>query len=716
MALRHRRTRTVSPGLLLAVVVVLWPIAETRLAQGFIDIPVQSLAQLCKHADAIAVLRVEKVNREKRAIVYSKRRDLKGSFPTQGKYFGSTFTHIIRKTPYGFVPSDLTTLDRLELQEEAILAWAAEGNTAVIFQRQGEHAICVGYSWYHARPALVIGSERGGAPPAKEPWVYGGPADPRFARVFCGEVEELVTAAADLLAGKEATTPRMVGPVTILSDRTGPIRRARADQIVFPDRSGWNHTPGGSRPGSPSHYQPKKEFDNPFRDQAPWATHRGNPQRTGGDGPGPKGPKLLWVHKCENRFIAPLAPGAEALYGSSLGPFNIPGFHALALGPAGEKQVRWAKGAPLLKLPIAAAPALLGGHAEMLAFGDGFHTDEGASLRCLRAADGFPVWQLTVVGKLVHFEGTPTVAGGKLYVGGGNAGVICLDPNRVTLEGKEQDLREVLAALEQRWKELLTKYEAEKKKDPEFALPPDESMLPQPSPKRLWQQGEGKWHVDAPVAVAEDRLLAASAYLDDDKAGERALVCLQAGTGTVLWKTALKLNPWAGPTVGPYVLVGCSSIRWDPGAVAGARGEVVAIELDTGNVQWRKEVPGGVLSSVAVKGGLAIFTATDGKVRAWDAFTGEERWCYDARAPFFAGPAVARDTVYAADLRGIVHALNISSGKKDWTLDLRADPATKTSGMVYGSPILHRGRLYLATGSLGETATRRHNVVVCIAD
>ena len=163
-------------------------------------------------------------------------------------------------------------------------------------------------------------------------------------------------------------------------------------------------------------------------------------------------------------------------------------------------------------------------------------------------------------------------------------------------------------------------------------------------------------------------------------------------------------------------MVGCSSIRLEPKAIAGARGEVVAIELDTGKVKWRKEVPGGVLSSVAVKAGMAIFTASDGKVRAWDAFTGLEKWTYDARAPFFAGPAVTKNAVYAADLNGVVHALDLADGKKEWALDLGADPATKASGMVYGSPVIHRGRLYLATCNLGEKTARTQNVVVCIGD
>jgi outer membrane protein assembly factor BamB len=648
MLQHHPRLRAAAPGLLPAAAVMLLLVVANRPAQGFIDLPVQSLAQLCKDAEAIAVLRVEKVSREKKAIVYSKVRDLKGSFPTQGKYFGDTFTHVTWEPPGGWIVQALGRT-RLEMHHEAILAWASEGKTAVIFQRGGEQAICIGHTWCHARPAVsgrltlnnVAYSSDRERPPEKEPWVYGCASDPRFARFFCGDAAELVSAVTDLLAGKEVTVPRMMGTAEVLSDRAGPIQRSRADRDEFPDRSQWTRD-----------FQSKKDFHDPFLGQAPWSTHRGNPQRTGADGSGPVKPNVLWVYKSEDHFIAPLVPGTRDLYASSLGAFNTPGFHAFALDPAGDRQVRWAKGTPLLRQPIAGAPALLGGNLELLVFGDGFHTDEGGSLRCLRAADGFPLWHLPVPGKLVHFEGTPTVAGRRLYAGGGSAGVLCVEPNRVTFEGQEQDLAAVQRALERRWQDLLARYEAEKKKDPQFALPPDESLLPRPTPKRVWQQGEGRWHVDAPVAVVEDRVLAASAYLDDEKEGDRALVCLRAGDGAVLWKAPLALNPWAGPTVGPYVLVGCSSTRLDPKAIPGARGEVVAVELDTGAVTWRHDVPGGVLAPVAVRAGLAVFTATDGKVRAWDAFTGREKWAYDAKAPFFAGPAVADNTVYAADLKG----------------------------------------------------------------
>jgi len=72
--------------------------------------------------------------------------------------------------------------------------------------------------------------------------------------------------------------------------------------------------------------------------------------------------------------------------------------------------------------------------------------------------------------------------------------------------------------------------------------------------------------------------------------------------------------------------------------------------------------------------------------------------------------------VYAADLQGVVHALNLADGKKEWTLDLGANPATKTKGMVYGSPVVHAGRLYLATCNLGDTREKAPNLIVCIGD
>jgi outer membrane protein assembly factor BamB len=397
-----------------------------------------------------------------------------------------------------------------------------------------------------------------------------------------------------------------------------------------------------------------------------------------------------------------------------LGAFNVSNFAALVVDPKSAHRVAWSKTTPYLKLPTVSSPAVFDGK---LLFGDGMHQTDGAVLHCLRADKGMPLWQLPVPGKLVHLEGSPTVHDGRVYLGGGAAGVMCIDLNRVALDGKEMDLADTQKVLDKRWSELLAKYEEDKKKDPGFAVAPNEDQLPKPAPIKLWQQGEGKWHVDAPVAVTGDRVLASTAYLDDEKVGERALFCVDAKTGEIRWKAPVQLNPWGGPAVhGDTVIVAGSNIRYDPKLLKGAKGEVVAFDLKSGKEIWRKEVGGGVVSCVALSEGLAIAGATDGKVRAFNIADGERRWLYDAKAALFAPPAIVKDTVYAGDLSGVIHAINLGDGKPKWTLNLGTNADVKAPGMIYGGPIVHGGRLFVATCNLEGPFARKPTVVVCIGE
>jgi outer membrane protein assembly factor BamB len=450
--------------------------------------------------------------------------------------------------------------------------------------------------------------------------------------------------------------------------------------------------------------------------QADWPTYRGNLQRTGSldDLPGPKAPKVFWAFKAQQHFIASPVPEANVLYVSGLGAFNTAAFHCLALEGDAPKRQLWVKSTPYLKLPVVCAPAVAEG---LIVFGDGMHQTDGAILYCLRADTGRPIWQFPLPGKLVHLEGSPTIDKGRVLIGGGEAGVICVDLKRVSLDGKELDLAAVQALLEKQWAELNAKYEEDKKKDPQFAIPPTEDALAKPAPKLIWRQGDGKWHVDAPVAVSGDRVLVASAYIDEEKVGKRVLLCLNAADGTVAWEAPLKINPWAGPTVaGNLVLVGCSNIRFDKKLIKKAEGEVVAIDLASGQVKWRKAVPGGVLSPIAVKNDVAVFTCTDGKVRAWNVQTAEQKWSFSGQNPFFAGPAVASGIVYAADLKSVLYAINLTDGKSQWTLDVAADQAVQTSGMVFGSPVVHAGQVYLATCNMEGANAEQPCAVVCVSD
>ncbi|MGE3809429.1 MAG: PQQ-binding-like beta-propeller repeat protein, partial [Gemmataceae bacterium] len=166
-----------------------------------------------------------------------------------------------------------------------------------------------------------------------------------------------------------------------------------------------------------------------------WSTYRGNAQRTANnDGkPGPDKPKVLWVLRSQEHFIAAPVPAGERVFVSSLGGFNVSRFYCLNSDPAAKEREQWLRSTPYLKLPTVSSPAVVD---DLLIFGDGMHQTSGAFLHCFDLKTGLPLWQLPVPGELVHLEGTPTVVGNRLYMGGGAAGVLCVQIDKLSLDGK----------------------------------------------------------------------------------------------------------------------------------------------------------------------------------------------------------------------------------------------------------------------------------------
>src|SRR5262249_9343857 len=159
--------------------------------------------------------------------------------------------------------------------------------------------------------------------------------------------------------------------------------------------------------------------------------------------------------------------------------------------------------------------------------------------------------------------------------------------------------------------------------DDPFLREPDKDQLPVVQPKLLWQQGhEGKkMHVDTPVAVVGDKVLVGSAFLDMEKEGDRALYCLDTGSGKTLWRTPLKLNPWGGPTViGNTVVITGSDISYDLKAIDNTnKGFVGAYDLANGKELWRKDIDKGAITACAAAAdGVVVVTGTDGNIRAFE--------------------------------------------------------------------------------------------------
>lgn len=451
-------------------------------------------------------------------------------------------------------------------------------------------------------------------------------------------------------------------------------------------------------------------------DDAPWSTYRGNARRTGNtDGKaGPTStPQVEWAMKSDEHFVASPVPAGDSILFSAIGAFNRPNVMSFALNPKDGKAVKptWNKTAPFLRLPTVSSPAVVG---DKIIFGEGMHQTDGAVLYCVPADGGFPFWAMNIPGELVHMEGSPAISQGKVYVGGGAAGVVCVELDRVVLDGKEMNASEVPALQTAQWKALQAKYEQDKKKDPDFAIPPTEDKLLKPSPKLVWTQGKSKWHVDAPLLVVGDKVLVASAYLEKEKLGERALFCLDAATGKELWKSPLTNNPWGGPSViDDTVVITTSSISFDPKIVEGAKGEIVAIDLKTGKEKWKKNVPAGVLGCASLTKDHAVFAATDGKLRTFSLTDGSRVSIYDCKAPVFAPPALVGNIAYVPDLKGVLHAVDTKTGLPQWTFDLGKEPV-KLPGMNYGGVTVHGGKIYLGTCNLEGAYSRSPTAVMCL--
>src|SRR5581483_1201748 len=95
----------------------------------------------------------------------------------------------------------------------------------------------------------------------------------------------------------------------------------------------------------------------------------------------------------------------------------------------------------------------------LLVFGDGMHQTDGANVHCLRLTNDLPFWHYAMPGTLVHTEGSPTIANDQVYLGAGNAGVICMALEKVSLDGKDLDIAAATKLLDESWRALQMRYE-----------------------------------------------------------------------------------------------------------------------------------------------------------------------------------------------------------------------------------------------------------------
>lgn len=117
-------------------------------------------------------------------------------------------------------------------------------------------------------------------------------------------------------------------------------------------------------------------------------------------------------------------------------------------------------------------------------------------------------------------------------------------------------------------------------------------------------------------------------------------------------------------------------------------GDVVALNRDSGRVQWRRDTREPLSSAVGTGAGLVLVGSSTGWVVALEQDSGEERWKKRVSSEVLAAPQVAGNTVVVRSVDGKLTGLNAETGNQQWTSD-RGVPALSLRGN--SSPAIYSG-------------------------
>jgi len=114
-------------------------------------------------------------------------------------------------------------------------------------------------------------------------------------------------------------------------------------------------------------------------------------------------------------------------------------------------------------------------------------------------------------------------------------------------------------------------------------------------------------------------------------------------------------------------------------------GELLALELATGKLQWKYKTTAGIAeSSPAVEGGLVYIGDSAGVVHAVDAHTGKGAWTFKTESEIKSSPVVIDGKVLIGSYDQHLYALEAKTGKLLWKLEA-AGPVHSTAGVLDGT-------------------------------
>ena len=220
----------------------------------------------------------------------------------------------------------------------------------------------------------------------------------------------------------------------------------------------------------------------------------------------------------------------------------------------------------------------------------------------------------------------------------------------------------------------------------------------------FWQQHIGSLAASTPAAVGDVVYATVLARANGVAKGE--VLALAYATGRILWSRALPSPSESSPLVADgrvffgsqngtvyaldahngdvvWTYHAASAVKASPTLSDGIlyfgdySGHVQALDEQTGRRIWDSGSEGALLgsgtfySTAAVMYGRVFLGNTDGRIYAYDAFTGQLDWAVQTGAYVYSSPAVVSapglgPTIYLGSYNGTFYALNARTGAIEW--------------------------------------------------
>ena len=211
--------------------------------------------------------------------------------------------------------------------------------------------------------------------------------------------------------------------------------------------------------------------------------------------------------------------------------------------------------------------------------------------------------------------------------------------------------------------------------------------------QKIWQYSLGKkldypWRFDyyysSPLLV-NNRL-----YVGGD---DGYLYCLDQSSGKLVWMFQCTGLVRSSPTLFKNTIL-----------VGDTEGLLFSVDATTGKENWRFTIDGhalknedfgydrrAIISSPAVKGNKVLIGGRDGLLYCVDGDSGKLIWKVDHNISWVNTSAAIKDTIVVSGTSDgrFVQGVHLNTGKELWK--------SKTTSLVWSSPLIHNNRVYAAT-------------------